>query len=115
MGCRQPVDQLSTSGVSSSQAAASTMDADDNEDEDDEGEDMDRAVESGDDEDGERVDIVLAGTGVDLGESAVEEEMEGEEEKDEEDEAEGSRPTHMAEAEAFTPPAPQCVPGKERG
>ena len=66
---------------------------------------MDRAAESdgaesGDDEDGERVDITLAGTGADLGESA--EEAEAEEEED----AEGSGPARAAEAETFTPPAP---------
>ena len=76
------------------------MDADDNE-----GEDVDRAAgsdgtESRDDEDGERVNIMLAGTGVDLGESVVEEEMEG----DEEGEVEGSGPTCAAEVEVFMPP-----------
>ena len=55
-------------------------------------------AESRDDEDGERVDIALAGTGADLGESAEEEEVEAEEEKDEEEEAEGSGPVRMAEA-----------------
>ena len=106
-GMRVAVDRLSASGASSSQAVASTVDADDNEDQDDEGEDVDRVVESvgtesGDDEDGERVDIALAGTGADLGESAEEEEAEAEEDE----EAEGSGPARVAEAEMFTPPAP---------
>ena len=107
-GMRAAVDRLSASGASSSQVAASTMDADDDEDEDDEGEDVDRAVESdgaesGDDEDGDRVDIALAGTGADLGESA-------EEEENEEEEAEGSGPARAAEAETFTPPTPSgCI------
>ena len=57
-------------------------------------------AESGDDEDGERVDIALAGTGADLGESA--EEAEAEEEED----TEGSGPARAAEADTFTPPAP---------
>ena len=101
------IDRLSASGVSSSQVAASTVDADDDEDEDDEGEDMGRVVESDgaesrDDEDGERVDIALVGTGADLGESV--EEAEAEEEEDEEEEAEGSGPARVAEAETFTPP-----------
>ena len=109
-GMQTAVNWLSSSGVSSSQVAASTMDAENNEDEDDEGKDVDRAVgrngaESGDDEDSKRVDIVLVGTGADLGESAVEEEVEGEEEKDKQEEAEGSRPTCVAEVEMFTPPA----------
>ena len=111
------VDRLSASGVSSLQAVASTMDADEDEDEDDKGEDMDGVVESDDvesrdDEDGERVDIALMGTSVNLGESTEEEEAE--EEKDEEEEVEGSRPACMAEAEMFTPPTPQRVPGKEK-
>ena len=47
----------------------------------DEDEDVDRAVESdgtenGDNKDGERVDITLTGTGVNLGESVGEEEPE---------------------------------------
>ena len=55
-------------------------------------------MESGDDEDDERVDIMLAGTGADLGESAAEEEVEG------------SGLTHAAEVETFTPPAPSgCI------
>ena len=96
------VDRLSASGVSSSQAAVSTVDAGDDEDEDDEGEDVDRAAgsdgaKSGDDEDGKRVDITLAGTGAHLGESA-------------EEEAEGSGPAHVAEAETFMPPTPSgCI------
>ena len=102
-GMRAAVDRLSASGVSSSQAAASTVDTDDDEDEDDEGEDVNRAAESdgtgsGDDEDGERVDLALAGTGVDLGESAEKEEAEAE--------AEGSGPARAAEAETFMPPTP---------
>ena len=100
-GMWMAVHWLSTSGVSSLQVAASTMDT----------EDVDGAVgsdsvESRDDEDGKRVDIMGAGTSVDLGESAVEEEVEGGEEKDEEDEVEGSGPVHMAEVEMFMPPAP---------
>ena len=72
---------------------------------------MDRAAESvgtesGDDEDGERVDIALVGTGADLGESAEEEEAEAEEDEDEEEEAEGSGPARAAEVETFTPPTP---------
>ena len=68
---RAAVDRLSACGASSSQAAASTVDVDD-----DEGEDVDRAAESdgaesGDDEDGKRVDIALAGTGADLAPLAV--------------------------------------------
>ena len=76
---------------------------------------MDRAAESigtesGDDEDGERVDIALAGTGADLRESAEEEEAEAEEDEDKEEEAEGSGPACAAEAETFTPPAPSgCI------
>ena len=116
-GMRAAVDRLSASGASSSQAAASTVDVDDNEDEDDEGEDVGRAaesdgMESGDDEDGERVDITLAGTGADLGESAeeAEAEAEAEEEEDKEEEAEGSGPAHVAEAETFMPPTPSgCI------
>ena len=59
-GMRATIDRLSASGASSSQAAASTVDADD-----DEGEDVDRAAESvgaesGDDKDDERVDIAKA-------------------------------------------------------
>ena len=114
---RTDVNWLSASGAGSSQVAASTMDTDDSEDEDDEGKDMD-GVESRDDEDGKRVDIALTGTGVDLGESAgeeeaeaeeekdEEEEAEAEEEKDEEEEAEGSMLVHMAEAETFTASCP---------
>ena len=103
-GMRAAVDRLSTSGASSLQVAASTVDADDDEDEDDKGKDMGRVAESNgmesrDDKDGERVDITLAGTGADLGESA-------EEEKDEEEEVEGSGPACVAEAETFMPPAP---------
>ena len=73
---RAAINRLSACGASSSQAAASTVDADDDEDEDDKGEHVDRAVESdgaesGDDKDGKRVDIALAGTGVDLAPLAV--------------------------------------------
>ena len=105
-GMRAAIDRLSASGASSSQVAASTMDTDEDEDEDDKGEDMDRAVESdgvesGDDEDGKRVDIALAGTGADLGESTEEEEAEADEG---EEEAEGSGPVRVAEAEMFMPP-----------
>ena len=56
--------------------------------------------QSGGNKDGERVDIVLVGTSVGLGESAEEEEVEAEEEEDEE-EVERSRPACMAEAEMF--------------
>ena len=118
-GMRAAISWLSTSGVSSLQAAVSTVDADEDEDEDEdeEGKDMDGAVESngtesGDDEDSKRVDIALTGTGANLGESAGEEEVEAEveEEKDEEEEAEGSGPACTAEMEMFTPPAPSgCI------
>ena len=66
---RTAFNRLSASSMSSSQVAASTVDAEDDEDEDDKGEDVDRAVgsdgvESQDNEDGKRVDIVLAGKAV---------------------------------------------------
>jgi hypothetical protein len=112
------VDHLSTSAVSSSQAAASTVDADDNVDDDDkdgatEGNDM----ENKDDEDGKRVHVVLTGTGGKSGGSVEEGEEEEEEEGEESGEAHTAGLGSLAAPKPsgrITVPCPQLQAGKEK-